>query len=179
MNLKRWLYQVKRGLYQGGRPHRVATFLNRCWAAVHALGVAPNYLVTLEVVGRRSGRMIRLPLVMAVVAGERYLVSMLGEEVDWVRNVKAVGGSVTLLHGSREPVQLEEVAAARRAPILKAYLQRAPGARPHLPIHKDAPLSEFEQVASQFPVFRVVPRRAGGLRAEPSLAPDAHQDARP
>ena len=162
MNLKQWLYHAKASLYQGGRPNRVATFLNRCWAAIHALGVARNYLVTLEVAGRRSGRMIRLPLVMAVVAGERYLVSMLGEEVDWVRNVRAAGGSVTLLHGSREQVQLEEVAADRRAPILKAYLKRAPGARPHLPIHKDAPLSGFEQVSSQFPVFRVVPRRAGG-----------------
>jgi hypothetical protein len=45
-------------------------------------------------------------------------------------------------------------------PVLKAYLKRAPGARPHLPIHKDAPLSEFEQVSSRFPVFRVVPRAA-------------------
>ena len=101
--------------------------------------------------------MVRLPLVMAVVAGERYLVSMLGEEVDWVRNVKAAGGNVTLCHGRREPVHLEEVAADRRAPVLKAYLQCAPGARPHLPIHKDAPLSEFEQVSSNFPGFRVVP----------------------
>ena len=91
MNVHRWLYQ-------GGRPNRLATVLNRCWAAVHALGVAPNYLVTLEVAGRRSGRMTRLPLVMVVVAGERYLVSMLGEEVDWVRNVKAACGSVTLRH---------------------------------------------------------------------------------
>jgi len=39
---------------------------------------------------------------------------------------------------------------------LKAYLQRAPGARPHIPVHKDAPLAEFEQVAAQFLVFRVV-----------------------
>ena len=150
MNLKRWLYH-------GGRPNRVATVVNRCVAAVHALGIAPNYLVTLEVAGRRSGRMVRLPLVMAVVAGERYLVSMLGEEVDWVRNVKAAGGSVSLRHGRREEVQLEEVAADQRAPVLKAYLQCAPGARPHLSIHKDAPLSEFEQVSSKYPVFRVVP----------------------
>ena len=138
----------------------MATVANWFSAAVYALGVAPNYLVSLEVVGRRSGRMIRLPLVMAVVAGERYLVSMLGEEVNWVRNVKAAGGSVTLRHGRREQVQLEEVAADRRAPVLKAYLRRAPGGRPHIPIHKDAPLSEFEQVSSRFPVFRVVPRSA-------------------
>jgi hypothetical protein len=136
----------------------MAMVLNRCSVAIHALGVAPNYLVTLDVRGRRSGRTISLPLVMAVVEGERYLVSMLGAEVDWVRNVKAAGGNVTLRHGRREEVRLEEVPATRRAPVLKAYLKRAPGARPHLPIHKDAPLSEFERVASQFPVFRVVPR---------------------
>ena len=152
-NLKKWLYR-------GGRPNKVATVLNRWTAAAHALGIAPNYLVTLEVQGRRSGRRTSLPLVMVVIDGERYLVSMLGAEVEWVRNVKAAGGNVTLRHGRREEVHLEEMAADRRAPVLKAYLKRAPGARPHLPVHKDAPLSEFEQVASQFPVFRVVPRAA-------------------
>ncbi len=134
----------------------MAAVLNRCSAAVHALGIAPDYLVTLEVRGRRSGRMIRLPLVMAVVEGERYLVSMLGAEVDWVRNVKAAGGNVTLYHGRREEVRLEEVPVNRRAPVLKAYLKRAPGARPHLAVQEDAPLSQFEQVAARFPVFRVL-----------------------
>ena len=132
--------------------------MNRCSAAVHALGVAPDYMVTLDVRGRRSGRRISLPLVMVVVEGERYLVSMLGAEVGWVRNVKAAGGNVTLRHGRREEVRLEEVPANQRAPVLKAYLKRAPGARPHLPVDKDAPLSKFEQISSQFPVFRVVPR---------------------
>lgn len=151
MNLMKWLYR-------GGRPNRVASIVNRCTATVYARGIAPNYLVALNVRGRRSGRMISLPLVMAVVGGERYLVSMLGANVDWVRNVKAADGSVILRHGRREEVRLEEATANQRAPVLKAYLKRAPGARPHLPIHKDAPLSEFEQVASRFPVFRVVPR---------------------
>jgi hypothetical protein len=153
MNLAKWLYR-------GGRPNRVASVINRWTVAVSALGIAPNYLVALDVVGRRSGRVFSLPVVMAIVESERYLVSMLGE-VEWVRNVRAAGGNVTLRHGRREEVRLEEVAADRRAPVLKAYLRRAPGARPHLPIHKDAPLSEFEQVSSQFPVFRVVPRSAG------------------
>jgi hypothetical protein len=166
MSLAKWLYR-------GGRPNQVARILNRCWAVVHALGIAPNYLVTLEVSGRRSGRIIRLPLVMVVIAGERYLVSMLGEEVDWVRNVKAARGNVTLRHGRREEVRLEEVPADRRAPVLKAYLKRAPGARPHLPIHKDAPLSEFEQLSSRFAVFRVVPRTAGHMSAEQVNPADA------
>src|SRR5215813_8503991 len=154
MNLTKWLYR-------GGRPNWVATVLNRLSAAVHALGVAPNYLVTLEVRGRRSGRKISLPLVMVVIEGQRYLVSMLGAESDWVRNVKAADGNVTLVHGRREEVHLDPVAAGQRAPVLKAYLKRAPGARPHLPIDKDAPLSEFERVSAQIPVFRVTPGHPG------------------
>jgi hypothetical protein len=159
MSLARWFYR-------GGRPNWAATVLNSCSAAVHALGIAPNYLVTLEVVGRRSGRMIRLPLVMSVIAGERYLVAMLGEGSGWVQNVRAAGGSVTLCHGRREPVRLEEVTADRRAPVLKAYLKRAPGARPHVRIDRNAPLSDFERVSSQFPVFRVVPTSTTAIGAK-------------
>ena len=153
--------KIARWLYRGGRPNRIARVVNRATAAVFALGVAPNYLVALYVVGRRSGQVRSLPVVMALVDGERYFVSMLGAEVEWVRNVRAAGGRVTLRHGRREEVRLEEIAADRRAPVLKAYLQRAPGARPHLPIDKDAPLSEIARVAARFPVFRVVSRSAG------------------
>lgn len=154
MSLKRWFYR-------DGHPNRVARALDRVTAAVYARGVSPDYLVTLEAPGRRSGRTITLPLVMVALGGERYLVSMLGEEANWVRNVKAAGGEVTLRHGRREEVRLEEVAPDRRAPVLKAYLKRAPGARAYLPVHKDAPLAEFERVAARFPVFRVVPSGTG------------------
>lgn len=144
-----------RWMYHGGRPNAWARFQNRIGALIGALGVAPNYMVTLEVVGRQSGRPISFPLVMAVVRGERYLVSMLGTEANWVRNLQAAGGRAALLHGKREEVLLEEIAPDQRAPILQAYLQRAPGARPHMAVDKDAPLAEFEKVAADYPVFRV------------------------
>ncbi len=128
----------------------------RAWAVVFARGIARDHLVTLEVTGRRSGRPISLPLVMAIVDGQRYLVSMLGENAAWVRNIRAAGGKAVLHHGRHEPVRLEEVPIGRRAPILKAYLQRAPGARPHIAVDKDAPLSEFERIAATIPVFRVL-----------------------
>lgn len=152
---------INRRLYRGGRPNRVARTLNRGWAAVYAAGVAPNYLVSLEVKGRKSGRIIRFPLVMVVVEGRRYLVSMLGENTNWVRNLKAANNEATLRHGLREQVRLEEIEPSLRAPVLRAYLQRAPGARPHMPVDKDAPLAEFERVARRFPVFRVVPMERG------------------
>ncbi len=151
MSLKRWFYR-------DGHPNRVARTLDRGTAALYELGVAPGYLVTLEVTGRRSRRTIALPLVMAVVGGERYLVSMLGQNANWVRNVRAAGGDATLRHGRREEVRLDEVAVDRRAPVLKTYLKRAPNARAHLPLPEDAPLAEFERVAPRFPVFRVIPR---------------------
>ena len=152
MSLQRWFYA-------GGRPNRVARLLDRGTAAVSARGVGPEYLVALEVPGRRSGRIVSLPLVVAAVDGERYLVSMLGEEASWVRNVRAAGGEATLRHGRREEVRLEEVIAPDlRAPVLKAYLKRATNASAHVPIDKDAPLAEFERVAPHFPVFRIVPR---------------------
>ena len=146
----------KRWLYRGGRPNRFARVLNRAWAVVFARGIARDHLVTLEVTGRRSGRPISLPLVMAIVDGRRYLVSMLGENATWVLNVRAAGGKAVLHHGPREEVRLEEVPAGERAPVLKAYLQRAPGARPHVAVDKDASLSEFERIAATIPVFRVL-----------------------
>ncbi len=151
MELRKWLYR-------GGRPNRVARLADRFTAALSARGVGPDYLVTLEVPGRRSGRTVGLPIVVANVRGERYLVSMLGEGVHWVRNVRAAGGDATLRHGRREEVRLEEVAPERRAPVLKAYLGRAPNARVHIPVDKDAPLADFERVAGRFPVFRIAPR---------------------
>ena len=151
MNLKRWLYR-------DGHPNWVARTLDRGTAALYALGVAPDYLVTLEVRGRRSGRNVALPLVMAAVENERYLVSMLGEGANWVRNVRAAGGDAALRHGRREEVRLEELVVERRAPVLKTYLKRAPNARAHVPVDKDAPLAEYGRVADRFPVFRVVPR---------------------
>ena len=148
--------KFKRRLYEGGRPGPLARLLNRGFAAVHAARIAPDHWVTLEVVGRRSGRTISFPLVMVLLDGERYLVSMLGRDAAWVRNVKADAGRAVLRHGGAEPVRLEELPIEQRAPVLKAYLQRAPGARPHIPVDKDAPLEEFAAIAERIPVFRVL-----------------------
>lgn len=148
MSFKRWLYR-------GGHPHALAKLLNRGWAFVHAKGIAPNYMVTLEVVGRKSGKTISFPLAMTVLDGKRYLVSMLGKDANWVQNVRAANGQATLRHGITEEIRLEEVAETERAPIIKAFLQHAPGARPHVAVHKDASLAAFAAIAAEHPVFRV------------------------
>lgn len=56
----------------------------------------------------------------------------------------------------------EEADGGQRAPILKAYLLRAPGARPHMPASKDAAVAEFEAIAGEDPVYRLVTSGQGG-----------------
>lgn len=93
--------------------------MNRQSALVASAGLAPRRLVALEVPGRRTGRLVSLPLVVADHEGERYLVSMLGPDANWVRNVRAAGGRAVLRHGRREAVRLEEVEVGNRAPVLR------------------------------------------------------------
>ncbi len=114
-----------------------------------------NGLIALEVVGRKSGRIVSFPLVMVKVDGNRYVASMLGDNTQWVRNVRASGGKAVLRSGGCEDVHLVELPAHERAPILKAYLKVADGARPHISVNKDAPVAEFEKIAADYPVFRL------------------------
>jgi deazaflavin-dependent oxidoreductase (nitroreductase family) len=144
---RRWLY--RRG------PSRWAQLQNRASAIVFAAGIWPTRVAALEVRGRRSGRMISFPVVIADHDGERYLVAMLGDKASWPRNVRAAGGEAVLRHGRRETVHLEEVAPDRRAAILRRYLEVAPGARPHVPVDRHAPLEDFERIAPQVPVYRI------------------------
>jgi deazaflavin-dependent oxidoreductase (nitroreductase family) len=121
----------RRWMYRGIRRNQVAKLLNRVDATAAAAGIGPKRLARLEVRGRRSGRRLSFPVVVAEYDGERYLVAMLGRDANWVRNVRAAGGQAVLKHGRGENVVLEEVDPRVRAPILRRYLEVAPGARAH------------------------------------------------
>ena len=156
-----WTYgDYLRWLYKGGRPNVFARVQNRASALAFAIGVFPGRVGALKVRGRRSGAVVSFPVVIADYEGERYLVSMLGDGANWVPNVEADGGRAELRHGRREQIILELVDADERAPILRRYLAVAPGARPHIPVDRHAPLDEFDRVAADYPVFRIVPRSA-------------------
>ena len=81
---------------------------------------------------------------------------MLGREAAWVRNVRAAQGYAVLRHGKTEQVRLVPVEVEQRPRVLKVYLQRTPGARPHIPVDKDASLEAFAAIAEDYPVFRVL-----------------------
>ena len=168
MNLDRWMYA-------GSRPNRLARMLNRGWAAVYGAGVWPSRLNTLEVRGRRTGRRVSLPVVVADYEGERYLVAMLGQRATWVRNVRAAEGHAVLRHGGREAVWLEEVDPAARAPIIRRYLEVAPAARAHFSVDRRAPLEDFERIAAQHPVFRIHAKQRAPSGRPVTAANEAHR----
>lgn len=151
----------KRWQYRGGRPRRWARIENRLWAVAFAAGIMSRRAAALEVRGRKSGRLISFPVAVAEYQGERYLVAMLGEKTNWVRNARAADGRAVLRHGRREEVRLVADCSDRRAAILRRYLEVAPGARPHFPVDRHAPPEDFERIAGRYPVFRITEAGAG------------------
>lgn len=152
-------HEVKRWMYAGGRPNRLSRALNAlsAWQYAHGVLTLGGRGVTLEVRGRVSGRPVRLPLVLVRTGGRRYLVSMLGPSAQWVRNVRADDGRAVLHAPRPERVRLVEVPVGERAPVIRRYLELAPGARPHLPVDRRDPLERVAEVAADVPVFRVEP----------------------
>jgi len=166
-----------RAMYAGGRGNPAARRFARLWASVFGLGFQPRRWVTLEVAGRRSGRPTRFPLGVADWDGQWYLVSMLGEGCNWVQNVRAADGRAVLRRRRAVTCHLAEVPVAERPPIIRRYLEKVPGGRPHIPVSPGAPLAEFEAVAPRYPVFRVIPvdGRLPGLARR--AAPGSQQTA--
>jgi len=138
-------------LYPGGRPNALARRMNSASARLFAAGIFPESLVSLETVGRRTGRVHLAPLVMAETAGERYLVSMLGESANWVQNVRAAHGIATLHHGVLKPYDSRKCPSVSARPSLRRFFgprqarartstsistpscRSSPGSRPYTP----------------------------------------------
>jgi hypothetical protein len=81
---------------------------------------------------------------------------MLGQDCNWVKNVRAAGGQVTLIHRRAVACHLVEVPVALRAPVIKRYLHQVPGARPHIPVDRHSDLAQFDAIALDYPVFLIV-----------------------
>ena len=150
-----------RYFYRHWRPTRVGRAWSHLYAWVGGLGLLPRMLVTLQTTDSADGHDNSTILVAATLEGQRYLVSMLGEHARWVQNVRASGGVASIKRGASQPVHLVEIPPPQRAPILKAWAQAATSGRKHLPIPHDAPLTEFESIAGDYPVFRIDPALAG------------------
>lgn len=146
--------QDARDMYASGHGDETARWYARNWSRVFRTGLLPRRWVTLEVRGRVSGRSTSYPLGMADVDGRWFLVSMLGE-CNWVKNVRAAGGHVVIRRRRPRRVRLTEVPFDGRAAVLRRYVAKVPGGRPHIPVAPGSPLAEFESIAESYPVFEV------------------------
>ena len=151
-------HRFLRYFYRGWHPTRAGHWANRLTGWLVDRGLSPDLMAMLEVRGRASGKPRSTPVVIVSLAGQRYLVSMLGPGSGWVRNVEAAGGAAGLrLRGQGHPIQLVAVAVADRGPILREYVRVATSGRHHFPVAVDAPLSEFQAIADRYPVYRIDP----------------------
>jgi deazaflavin-dependent oxidoreductase (nitroreductase family) len=146
---------LMRLLYRNWRPTRLGRCINRLMSWWSRLGLPPKFQAVLEIQGRRSGRVRSNPVVIAAVEGKRYLVSMLGPDSDWVKNVEAAHGDAIIRQGRRQCVHLVAVPSDERAPILREYVRIAPSGRQHFPVDVGAPLSDFQAIAARYPVYRI------------------------
>src|SRR6202162_5836904 len=138
----------QRWQFRDGRPNWSARVLSGWLGIALEAGSGPNQAATIEVRGRKTGRKISFPIVVVAYEGDRYLVAMLGDKTNWVRNVRADNHAV-LQRGRRENVPLGQNCSHNRAAILRRYLNLAGGARPFFPIDRRAPLAAFERIVDE------------------------------
>jgi deazaflavin-dependent oxidoreductase (nitroreductase family) len=130
---------------------------NSAVAGLTRLGISVLGSRVLEVTGRKSGQPRRTPVNLLTFEGNQYLVSPRGV-TQWVRNVRAGDGKVTLLLGrQRDERTTTELGDLEKAPILRAYLKRW---KAEVGVFFDGvgPDSSDEQLAAiapQHPVFRL------------------------
>ena len=146
-----------RFFYRNWRPTRFGRVWARAYALISGLGLTSRVLVTLQVKNRDSQRLYSTVLAAADYQGGRYVVSMLGNASNWVQDVRMAQGEAFIKRGQSRPVVLTEIPPEERAPILKAWCQVATSGRKHLPVQHHAPLSAFEAIAHEYPVFRIDP----------------------
>ncbi len=146
-----------RFFYRGWRPTLLGRIWTRVFACAAGLGLLPEVVVSLRTKDRQSGRLHAHVLVAATYKSQRYLVSMLGDGSNWVQDVRAAKGAAYIKRGGTHPVVLTEIPPDKRAPILKAWCEVATSGRRHLPVAYGAPVSAFEAIAADYPVFRIDP----------------------
>ena len=144
---------------QSGRPGRPTRLLNSVVRGLSRLGLSVAGSRVLEVTGRSSGLPRRTPVNVLHLDGVEHLVSPRGT-TEWVRNVRAADGRLTLQLGRRRDRRVAvELTDERRVPVLRAYLARWSWEVGMFfdGVGADASDDELAAVADRHPVFRLQP----------------------
>lgn len=146
-----------RFFYRGWRPTLFGRIYTRIFAWAVGRGYGSHLLISLRTTDHTTGRTHSHVLAPVNYAGERYLVSMLGDRSNWVQDIKAHPLAVLNTPRGATPVRLIDVPVPDRPAVIKAWCQVATSGRRHLPVQPDAPEQAFQAIAADYPVFRVDP----------------------
>src|SRR5881296_2648449 len=105
--------------YRDWRPTRLGRLVNGVLAWLSGLGLTPRVLLTLQVKGRRSGRLRTNVLVVARQPRGRYAPTPNPRRASRPGSVARRGGEAFVKRGRSRPAKLTEVPIAERGPILK------------------------------------------------------------
>jgi hypothetical protein len=163
-----WRVDVKPQDYSARAAYRppAAWYRRLNWLGVllTSLGLAPKDAVTLQVRGRTTGKIRRVPILRTRYLGDDYLVALAGES-QWVRNVRAAHGHAVIRRRGARQVHLEELASTERAEIIAAYLragQRRSGAeanadqaRFYFGLDPEPSIDDIRAIVDNYPVLRI------------------------
>ena len=139
------------------KPSAVEAIFNRAFGFLVGLGIAPGYMHLLQVRGRKTGQVYSTPVDLLQVGGKPYLVAPRGR-TQWVRNAEATG-EIVLKRGSvRRKYVLRPLPDAEKPEILKLYLDSyKTEVQRYFPVPAGSPAAAFRDIASNYPVFELLP----------------------
>lgn len=145
------------------KQYRVNAFVrssNAITSFLLRLGVNMGNMALLTVRGRKSGKPITTPIAIVVHEGKRYLLSPFGV-VNWVRNLRAAGGEITITRSRRtEKIHAIELPPEAAALIFREAVRAGGGGafvRQYQNVTADSSLEEFEREVLTRPVFLLQP----------------------
>ena len=137
------------------KPSAVEHMFGRILTTLIRIGLIRGHFYVLEVRGRKSGKILRLPVDPLDLDGRRYLVCARGDS-NWVRNARAAGEVVLARAMRRHRYAVRELPPSMRPPVLKVYLDRfASEVQRFFPVPKGSPVERFNDLAPRYPVFEL------------------------
>jgi hypothetical protein len=140
------------------KPGAAERLFGQALVALVRVGLVRGHFYVLEVRGRKTGRVISLPVDPIEIGKKRYLVCARGES-NWVRNARSAGEVVLMRAMRRRRFAVRELPSELRPPILKAYLDRfAAEVQRFFPVTKGSAVEAFDELAPRYPVFELQPQ---------------------
>jgi deazaflavin-dependent oxidoreductase (nitroreductase family) len=139
------------------KPSAPEALFNRVFGFLVGLGIGPSHMQLLQVRGRKTGRVYSSPVNLLQVGGKLYLVAPRGR-TQWVRNAEAAREIVLKRGRERRTYRLRPIPDAEKPAILKLYLESYKSAvQRYFPVPAGSPAAAFRDIASNYPVFELLP----------------------